>query len=130
MKIVVLICRILLGLMFLVFGLNGFLHFIPMKADGMPQEALTWSGIMVASGWMKVVSGVQVIGGVLVLSGILLPLGLVLLCAQTFNILCFHLFLTSGHGIIPGLATGVFELVVIYGYQNAFRPLFQGLTPR
>jgi hypothetical protein len=114
--------------MFLIFGLNGFLHFIPMKGEELPQGAITWMGVMMTSGWMKVLSGVQVVGGALVLSGLLLPLGLMLLCAETFNILCFHLFLTGGHGIVPGLATGMFELVVLYGYQNAFRPLFQVKT--
>jgi uncharacterized membrane protein YphA (DoxX/SURF4 family) len=126
MKIVVLVCRVLLGLMFLVFGLNGLHPFIPMKgAPAMPPDAMTWTGIMAAAGWLKVLSGVQVVGGALVLSGFLLPVGMVLLCAETFNILCFHLFLTGGHGIGPGLATGVFELVVIYGYRDSFRGLFQ-----
>lgn len=130
MKIAVLICRVLLGLMFVVFGLNGLHPFIPMKgAPAMPQDAMTWTGIMMTTGWMKVLSGVQVLGGALVLSGFLLPLGMVLLCAQTFNILCFHLFLTGGHAIAPGLVTGVLELVVLYGYRDSFRGLFQTKAP-
>lgn len=124
MKIVVLICRILLGLIFLVFGLNGFFHFLPMKAEGMPPQVITWTGIMMATGWMKAISAVQVLGGALVLTGFLLPVGVVLLCALTFNILCFHLGFMGGQGIIPGLVTGFLELAVIYGYRAHFAPLF------
>ncbi|SEG13733.1 hypothetical protein SAMN05421819_1916 [Bryocella elongata] len=126
MKIVILICRVLLGLMFVVFGLNGLHPFIPMKgAPAMPPDAMTWSGIMMTTGWMKVLSGVQILGGALVLSGFFLPLGIVLLCAETFNILCFHLFLTGGQMIAPGIVTGVLELAVIFGYRDMFRGMFQ-----
>ncbi len=122
MKIVVLICRILLGLLFVLAGAFGVFH--PVEPANMPPQALAWSMALYVSGWGRVLSGVQLLGGLMVLSGFLLPVGLVLLCAETFNILCFHLFLTGGHMIAPGLATGVLELVVLYGYCEIFRPLF------
>jgi putative oxidoreductase len=124
MKILALICRILLGLMFLVFGLNGFLHFIPMKGGAMPPDAMTWSGIMMTSGWMRIVSTVQALGGLLVLSGVLLPLGLTLLAGVIFNILCFHLFLAGGHGIGMGLFAGLLELLCVFAYREYFRGVF------
>jgi len=121
MKIVAIICRILLGLMFVVFGLNGFLHFIPMgpmpPADSLPGH---FFAAFAGSGWMKVVAALQVLGGLLVLIGGTLPFGLILLCPITFNILCFHILLTGGSGIGAGLAATVLELVLIYAYRANF----------
>ena len=78
MRIVALIARILLGLMFVVFGLNGFLHFIPMGP--MPTGvAGQFAGALFVSHYMYVVAALQVIGGALVLSGFYVPLGLTLL---------------------------------------------------
>ena len=125
MKVLALICRILLGLMFVVFGLNGFLHFIPM---GAPPPAGSIPGnfmsSMQASGWMKVMSAVQVLGGVLVLIGGTAPLGLVLLGGMIFNILLFHLLMAGGHEILPGALAALFELVLVYAYRANFTGIF------
>jgi putative oxidoreductase len=124
MKILVLICRILLGLLFVVFGLNGFFHFIPMAGPTPGSPLAIWIGVMMDSGWMHVINAVQIIGGLLVLSGAVLPLGIILLCPVTFNILMFHLLLAGGHGMGYGLATGVFEVVLIYYYRPYFNGIF------
>src|SRR5436190_797359 len=93
MKILTIIVRILLGLLFVVFGLNGFLHFIPME---MPTgHAGEFVGAMFASGYLYAISALQVIGGLLVLSGIFTPLGLLLLGPVIVNILLFHIFLDT-----------------------------------
>jgi putative oxidoreductase len=77
MKIAVLIARILLGLLFLVFGLNGFLHFIPMP----PPAGLAgqYMGALFVSHYLVVVFLLQVVGGALLLAGRYIPLGLLLL---------------------------------------------------
>lgn len=125
MKVVALICRILLGLLFVVFGLNGFLHFIPMGAPP-PAGSIpgNFMGSLMASGWMHIVSAVQVIGGVLVLIGGTAPLGLVLLGPVIFNILLFHLLMTGGHGIVPGLIAAILEIILIYAYRANFAGIF------
>jgi len=123
MKIVVIVCRVLLGVIFLFSGVFALAH--PMKPQGMPAPALAWTMVLYDSGWLKVLSAVQALGGLMVLTGFFLPVGVVLLCAETFNILCFHLFLTGGHMIAPGLVTGVLELAVIFGYRDMFRGMFQ-----
>ncbi len=121
MKIVALICRILLGLMFVVFGLNGFLHFIPMGPTPPPDTLVGhFFASFAGSGWIKVIAALQVIGGLLVLIGGTLPLGLVILCPITFNILCFHILLTGWSGIGAGLTVTVLELVLIYAYRANF----------
>ena len=118
MKIVALICRILLGLMFVVFGLNILHPFMKMPPmSGLP---LQFFMVMGPTGWMKVIGACQLIGGLLVLFGGTLPLGLCLLCPITFNILCFHMLLTGGQGIGPGLVATLLELVLIYAYRGSF----------
>ncbi len=92
MKIAALIARILLGLVFVVFGLNGFLFFIPMSP--MPAGlASQFAGVLMQSHYMAVVSALQIAGGVLLLANRYLPLGLVILGPIIVNIFLFHLFL-------------------------------------
>ena len=88
MKIASLIARILLGLIFLVFGLNGFLHFIPMP----PPTGLAgqFFGAIFASHYWVVIFGVQTLGGLLLLANRFVPLGLVLLGPVIVNIFFVH----------------------------------------
>jgi len=89
MKIASLIARLLLGLIFLVFGLNGFLHFIPMP----PPKGLAaqqFGGAIFASHYWVVIFGLQVIGGLLLLVNRFVPLALVLLGPVIVNIFFFH----------------------------------------
>jgi putative oxidoreductase len=92
MKIVALIARLLLGLIFFVFGLNGFLHFIPMGQ--MPTgTAGQFIGALFQSHYLYVVSALQLAGGALMLVGRYVPLGLVLLGPVIVNILLFHILM-------------------------------------
>jgi uncharacterized membrane protein YphA (DoxX/SURF4 family) len=120
MKIIVLICRILLGLMFVVFGLNILHPFIPMKQPPPTPLQTAFFTAMMGSGWMKLIGAFQVLGGLLVLAGGTLPLGLCILCPLTVNILSFHSFLAGGEGIGLGLFATVLEIVLIYGYRASF----------
>ena len=121
MKVLALICRILLGAIFVFFGANVVHPFLPMPP--LP-PAGTFLGdfdhAMMGSGWMTVVGVFQVLGGLLVLIGGTVPLGLCILCPLTVNILCAHVFLMGGKGIVPGLVTAVLELVLIYAYRGSF----------
>jgi uncharacterized membrane protein YphA (DoxX/SURF4 family) len=91
MKTVALIARIILGFIFLVFGLNGFLQFLPQPV--MPQGAVSFFGALAASGYMlPLLFATQIVGGSLVLVG-MVPLGLVILAPVIVNIVAFHVFL-------------------------------------
>src|SRR5450755_766496 len=91
MKIASLIARLLLGLLFLVFGLNGFLHFIPMPPPtGLAGQFFT---VISNSHYWIVIFGVQLIGGLLLLVNKYVPLALVLLGPVIVNILAFHAFM-------------------------------------
>jgi putative oxidoreductase len=123
MKIVFLIARILLGLLFLVFGLNGFLHFIPMGE--MPAGlAGQFAGALFQSHYLSVVLGIEAIGGVLLLANRYVPLALVLLGPVIVNILLFHaLMLPSGLGM--ALTAVVLWGLVAYRVRPAFSGLFR-----
>ena len=91
MKIASLIARVLLGLIFLVFGLNGFLHFIPMPPP--TGVAGQFFGSIFASHYWMVIFGVQTIGGLLLLLNRFVPLALVILGPVIVNIFFFHAFM-------------------------------------
>lgn len=112
-----LIARILLGLMFLVFGLNFFLHFIPMQTP--PGLAGQYMGALFLSHYALAIGALQAIGGALLLSGVYVPLALTILGPIIVNILLFHIFMAP-KGIPPGLLAAVLWFVVFYGYRKAF----------
>src|SRR2546423_13408945 len=92
MKIVTLVARLLLGLMFVVFGLNGFLNFLNMGP--MPSGlAGQFIGALALSHYFWVVAGLQVAGGALLLVNRYVPLGLVLLGPVIVNINLYYVFL-------------------------------------
>jgi len=86
MKVATIIARILLGLMFVVFGSNAFLHFLPMPEMSGP--AGDFIGSMAISGYLKVIAAFQIAGGALLLIGRYVPLGLTLLGPVVVNIIC------------------------------------------
>lgn len=121
MKIAVLIARILLGLVFVVFGLNGFLHFIPMQ---MPSGlAGQFAGAMYASHYLLAVSLFEVVGGALLLAGRYIPLGLTLLGPIVVNILLFHITMAPA-GLPIALLTAVLWFIVFAGVRKAFAGIF------
>ncbi len=118
MRIVALIARYLLGLMFTVFGLNGFLNFIHQPPPANPL-ALQFLGAVSTSHFAAFFFAVQFLGGLLLLSGFFVPLALILLAAELYNILAFHLTLSPG--IAPGLVACVLWVLVFLAYRDSFR---------
>ena len=120
MKITATIARILLGLIFVVFGLNAFLHFIPMQ----PPQGLAgdFMKALFASHHYYVIAILQVVGGALCLLGRFVPLGLTLLGPVIVNILLFHIFLAPA-GLPLALVTAVLALIVLFQYRAAFAGL-------
>jgi len=121
MKYVVLISRLLLGLIFFVFGLNNILHFIHLPPPS--GEAGTLMTILVSSHWMTFVGCIMVVSGLLFLVGRFIPLALTLTAPVVVNILLYHLLLEP-HGLVPGAVVTVLEVVLILAYWRNFFPLF------
>jgi putative oxidoreductase len=121
MKIVAIIARILLGLIFLVFGLNGFLNFIHGPMPG--GLAGTFMGAFVASHFVYFVAIVQVISGALLLVNRFVPLALALLAPVLYNILVFHITMQPS-GLLPGLICSLLWLILVWRLRDYFAPLF------
>ena len=117
------IVRILVGLMFLVFGLNGFLNFMPAPKD-MPPEIMNITGALMKAGYMDVVSGTEVIVAVLLLTNRFVPLALALLAPVVVGILTFHIAIAPAT-IGPGIVVLVMELYLAWAYRGAFRPMLK-----
>lgn len=85
------VARVLLGLLFIVVGLNGFLLFLPMPPPGsIPAEAMQFSALMFKTHYIYVTMGVQVAAGLLLLLNRYVTLALVALAAVLVNVLTFH----------------------------------------
>jgi len=117
MKIAVLIARILLGLIFVFFGLNAFFNFL--HAPMPPGLAGQFTGALFVSHFYVVPFGFQILGGLLMLVGRYVSLGLVILAPILVNILTFHL--TMAPGILPGLVCTLLWFVVFAAHRESFR---------
>ena len=124
MKIAALIVRVLMGLGFLVFGLNILFPFLPQPPMPEGTPVAMFMAVMVPSHYMMVVGFFQALGGLLVLLGRTAPLGLCILAPILVNILAFHIFLDNGANLLPGLVFSVFEIFLIYAYREHFRGIF------
>jgi len=119
MKIATIIARVLLGLVFVVFGSNIFLHFIPMPP---PPATLAgdFSKALFLSHYLHVVAVFPIIGGLLLLVGRFVPLGLVLLAPVVLNIDLFHLLLDPS-GLVMGAVISILLVFLVWQYRDAFR---------
>jgi putative oxidoreductase len=119
MKTVSIIARYLLGLLFTVFGLNGFLNFIHQPPPTNPL-AIQFFAAISASNFAAFFFAVQLIGGLLLLSGFFVPLALTLLAAELYNIFAFHLTLAPAT-IAPALAAALLWVLVFLQYRASFK---------
>src|SRR5271154_6343381 len=118
MKTASVIARYLLGLIFIVFGLNGFLNFIHQPPPSNPL-ALQFFIAVSASHFAAFFFAVQLIGGLLLLSGFFVALALKVLDAAVYNILAFHLTLAPA-SIAPALVASVLWVLVFLQYLGSF----------
>ena len=122
MKIVTLIARLLLGLIFLVLGLNGFLNFLSMGP--MPSGlAGQFIGALVLSHYFWVVAALQVAGGALLLVNRYVPLALVLLGPVIVNIILYHVFLNPS-GAPLAIVVVILWGIVFYSHRQYFSGIF------
>jgi len=128
MKIATVIARSLLGLTFVVFGSNMFLHFIPMPP---PPEgpARDFMMALVLSHYLYVVGALQVVGGALLLIGRQVPLGLTLLGPVIVNILCFHVLMAPA-GLPMAIVVSLLALFLLWRYREHFAGLVKNAPVR
>jgi hypothetical protein len=121
MKYAFVIARVLLGLVFTVFGLNAFLHFFPNPP--VPGLAGQFMGALLGSHYYVIAFGTELIGGALLLSNRYVPLALTLLGPVIVNILSFHMFL-GAEGMAPAIVVTVLWFVVFSQVRSSFAGLF------
>lgn len=112
------IARVLLGLPFVVFGLNGFLHFIPMEPMTGAAAAFM-GGLASAPYFFPLLKATEIVAGLMLLSGRLVPLGLLLLAPILVHILAFHVFLAGSSGM--ALVLTALAGYLAYAHRDAYR---------
>jgi putative oxidoreductase len=125
MKFAVIGARVLLGLIFVVFGLHGFFQFSFIPAPEMNEAAGSFMGALVGTGYFMVaVKLVELVSGLMILTGRFLPLGLILLAPVSVSILLFHTFLDQA-----GLGMAIFlvamQLFLAWSYRDSFSGVLQ-----
>ena len=112
------VARIVFGLLFFVFGINGFLNFIPQPAP--PEPAMAFLGALAATGYMfPLIKGTEIVVGALLLSNRFVPLALALIAPNVVNIVLFHAVLAPG-GLGLALPVLALELYLAWSYRAAY----------
>src|ERR1700730_3631088 len=117
MKIASIIARYLLGLIFLVFGLNGFLNFLHMP--GPTGVAAQFFGAIFVSHFYVVIFLLQIVPALLLLANRYVPLALTILGPLIFNIVCIHAFMAPA-GLPLAVVVTVLWVLVAYSVRSAF----------
>ncbi len=122
LKIVSTVARFLLGLILFVFGLNGFLMFLPLPP--LPQGAMDFVMALVNSGYeMTLVKGMEVVCGLMILSGFCVPFALVLIAPIVFNIFFFHAFLAPQGMLVPTVMLILWSFLV-WAHRKHYQGVF------
>jgi len=126
MKITSVIARFLLGLIFLVFGLNGFFQFIPMPP--LTGVAGQFMGALFVSHFLVVIFSIQLIGGILLLVNRFVPLALAFLAPIIVNVLLFHILMAPS-GLPLAIVVTVLWVLVFPSVRSAFSGVLQQRVP-
>ena len=124
MKHLPIIAAALLGLAFIVFGLNFFLQFLPMPMPPEGSPPAMFMGAMFATGYLAFVKVLEIAGGVFVILPATRSIGLLILGPILVNILAFHLYLMGGEGLIGlPLVLAILALFLLWTKRTAFLAL-------
>jgi hypothetical protein len=125
MKIVVLIARILLGLIFAVFGANLLFPFIPVPPMP-PGPIKDFNAVLMTTHYTVVVGFFQFVPGLLLLINRYVPLALTVLAAEIVNILTTHILVMHGNGLFPvPILVVLLWLLVFWRVRSSFAGIFE-----
>lgn len=117
------VARWLLGLPLLVFGLNGFLNFIPQPEVALPEGAMKFSIALMESGYMMQLIGLtHLLVGLMLVTNRFVPLALALFAPFIVNSIAFHIFLERSGLPMAGVFLAL-ELYLAWQYRAAFAPM-------
>ena len=127
-SVAVIAARVVLGLIYFVFGLNFFFHFIPMNGPALsPQAEAFTTGLFQSGYFFPFLKGLEVLFGAFILAGIFVPLSLVVLVPVSINILLYHAYLAP-EGTAMGVVILLLNLFLAWAYRSAFKPLLTSKT--
>lgn len=119
------VARVLLGAPLVVFGLNGFLNFIPPPPTPLPEGAMAFLGALAETGYMLQLIGLtHLTVGVLLLINRFVPLALALFAPFMVNSIAFHSFLERS-GLPVAIGFLILELYLVWKYREAYRPMLK-----
>ena len=123
LRYVTIVARTLMGLLFIMTGLNGFLNFLPKPSTPLPEGATAFFGALMNTHYMfPLIMGTQLLVGLLLVSNSFVPLALALIAPIIVGIITFHIFL-SPTGVGMAIFVLIAELYLAWAYRNAFRPM-------
>ena len=121
--------RVLLGLVFFVSGLDGFLHFLPQPTEPPSEAAMAFAVALIKSGYLfPLIKGTEVVAGALLLANRFVPLALVVIAPVIVNIFAFHAFLAPS-GLVLASVLVALEIALAWAHRSAYRPLLAVRTP-
>jgi putative oxidoreductase len=123
-SIIVISARVVLGLIYFVFGLNFFFQFLPAQPQPDGAAGAYIGGLFQAGYFFPLLKGIEVIAGVLLLAGIFVPLTLVVIAPISLQILLFHILLAPA-GAAMGIVLVALNLYLAWAYRDSYKPLFQ-----
>ncbi|HEY9049849.1 MAG TPA: hypothetical protein VIN08_28315 [Ohtaekwangia sp.] len=127
-SIAVVAARVVLGLIYFVFGLNFFLNFLSMPQPTLSASAQAYvTGLFQSGFFFPMLKGIEVVLGALLLVGALVPLSLVILMPISLNILLYHTILAP-EGAPMGIVIFAVHLFLAWAYRDAYKPLFKVKT--
>jgi putative oxidoreductase len=125
LNVSVLVARILLGLIFFIFGLNFFFHFIPNNSQPEGRAAAFLGGLFQSGYLFPLIKVIEVLSGIFLLSGLFIPLVLIVLMPISINILLFHSILEQG--VMPISISALIlisQIWLAWNYRDYYRQLF------
>jgi putative oxidoreductase len=126
MKTVSTILRVVLGLIYVIFGLNYYLHFIPIQMPTEGPIAAFMGGLAAAPYMWHLVKATEIIGGLLLLSGSYVPLALTVLFPITVNIFLFHTTMTPISEAVMAIAIMIFHVILLFSFKSSFAGILDG----
>lgn len=123
MGILLSIPRYLLGLAYVVFGLNFFFKFIPLP--DMEGDAKVFMGILFASNFLLVVKIIEIAAGAMILLGVFSKLALIFLMPISVSILLFHTLIEQGNPVISIVLVS-FNFISFFAYTEDLKSIFKG----
>lgn len=117
------VARFLLGAVFVVCGLNGFLNFIPAPSEPMPAGAVAFGGALMQTGYMMpFIKGTEVVAGAALLANRFVALALAVLAPIVLNIVAFHAFLAPS-GLAVAVVVLLLQIRLAWAYRAVYAPM-------